>query len=320
MGSLFAAHLSAAAEVIMVGTWQEQLQAVGQRGLTLEGLDGREGQHRVAASDRAEDAWPADLALLLVKGWQTPAASSLVQKSLASDGLAITLQNGLGNLEILAAQIGSDRAVQGVTSEGATLLGPGKVRHAGRGHTYFAAGQATRERLEATAALFLEAGFAASVVDDAQGLIWGKLAVNAAINPLTALLQVPNGRLPQHRLTLDIMSNAAQEVAAVARRLGISLPFENTAEQAITVARATAANRSSMAQDVARGTPTEIEQINGAVVRHGRSVGLPTPINEALLQLVRVQVSGTAWRSAITDLPAEVRPLFVELSILENQE
>ncbi len=317
MGSLFAALLSTVVEVVMVGSWAEQLQLVGQSGLRLERLDGRISRHRFAATSQPKEARPADIALLLVKGWQTPDAAGLARELLAPDGLAITLQNGLGNLEILARHVGSGRAVQGVTSEGATLLGAGRVRHAGRGHTYLAASESTVDRLENTAALFHKAELVTTVVNDAQSLIWGKLAVNAAINPLTALLQVPNGRLTQNKLTLEIMTRAAEEVAAVAGRLDVVLPFDDAAVQAVTVARATAANRSSMLQDITRGMPTEIEQICGAVVRHGVSLAVPTPVNEALLHLVSVQVSQGSWQNAIADLPQVLQADFVELSALE---
>jgi 2-dehydropantoate 2-reductase len=320
MGSLFAALLSTVADVVMIGTWLKQLRVVQGQGLRLEHPDGRESRHRIVATSQAKDAWPADLALLLVKSWQTGAATGLAQESMAPNGLAITLQNGLGNLETIAAHLGSARSVQGVTSEGATLLGPGEVRHAGHGHTYFAADKTTRDRLDATAALFRKAGFATTVVDDAQSLIWGKLAINAAINPLTALLQVPNGRLLQHRLTVDIMTKAALEVATVAKQLNIILPFDDVPEQAVAVARATAENRSSMAQDIARGMPTEIEQISGAVVRHGQSLGIPTPLNEALLHLVRAQVTNGSWHEALAGLPDAVQAIFLDLPALENQE
>jgi 2-dehydropantoate 2-reductase len=318
MGSLFAARLSSFAEVVMLGSWAEQLDTVRKQGLALYDLDGDASRHRFTATSMAADASPSDIALLLVKSWQTEVAASLAKKSLASEGLAITLQNGLGNLETLAKRVGVARAVQGVTSEGATLLGPGEVRHAGHGHTFFAASESTRDRLEQTAALFRQAGFAATVVDDATGLIWGKLAVNAAINPLTALLQIPNGQLLEDERTLDLMRSAAREVADVAERLGVTLPFADPAERAVAVARATSANRSSMAQDVTRGMPTEIEQISGAVVQYGRSLVVPTPVNEALLHLVRARISRGDWRNAVYELPEQLRLAFQQLLALES--
>lgn len=320
MGSLFAALLSTVADIVMIGHWAQQLEAVREHGLMLRRLDGDQSQHRIAVTSLPEEAFPAECALVLVKGWQTPVAAQLAQSVLAPHGLAITLQNGLGNLEILAKAVGSERAVLGVTSEGAMLLAPGLVRHAGRGQTIMAASESTKGRIEDIAALFSQAGLDASVVDDAQSVIWGKLAVNAAINPLTALLQVPNGWLLQERYTLDIMNQAAEEVSRVANRLGVTLPFDDAAAQALKVARATAENRSSMAQDIARGTPTEIEQICGAVVRSGRSVDVATPVNEALLHLVRTQIALGDWRHAIDVVAPELRRVFRELSTLEIQK
>jgi 2-dehydropantoate 2-reductase len=318
MASLFAAWLEPLADVIMVGSWTEQIMVVRNDGLILKHSDGRESQHVIAATTRGADATPAVLAIVAVKSWQTERAAKLAQQALAADGLALTLQNGLGNVETISAVVGAERVVLGVTSEGATMLGAGVVRHAGRGHTYFAVREGTRRRLEGMAALFAKAGLSTSLVGDAHSLIWGKLAVNAGINPLTALLQKPNGYLVENSDAMDIMSRAAMEAASVAMALGIELPYADAAARAAEVARATSANRSSMAQDIAREMPTEIEQITGAVVEHGRQVGVPTPINEALLLLVRAQIESGTWSPSIAGIPAEIRPRFRELASLEK--
>lgn len=317
LGTLFAGLLSTVTDVAMIGSWTQQLQVVSQRGLIVRHIDDTESTRTFFTTSRAEDAYPAEVALVLVKSWQTSAAAIRSQMVLAPTGLAITLQNGLGNLETLAAHLGSARVAQGVTSEGATLLEPGLVRHAGQGHTYLSASDATRPQIENVAELFKQAGLDTTVVVDAKSLQWGKLAINAGINPLTALLQVPNGWLLQYDVTLDIMSSAADEVALVAEELGIKLPFGDAASQAKTVAAATAANRSSMAQDIARGMPTEIEQITGAVVRYGRKTGVPTPVNAALLLLVRAQIAQNDWRDAVSELAQGIRPRFRDLATLE---
>lgn len=200
------------------------------------------------------------------------------------------------------------------------MLGVGLVRHAGRGQTHFAVNEDTRFRLEMTASLFTRAGLPTSLVDDAQSLIWGKLAVNAGINPLTALLQVPNGYLLRNAGAFDIMSRAAMETAAVASAMGIDLPYPDPARRVAEVAQATAANRSSMAQDIARGMPTEIEQITGAVTEHGQRFAVPTPVNEALLHLVRAQIKLGAWLPSIAGIAADLRPIFQALAPLEDSE
>jgi 2-dehydropantoate 2-reductase len=199
------------------------------------------------------------------------------------------LQNGLNNRAALRAVLGEQRVALGVTSQGATVIAPGIVRHAGHGPTYLGRdpllGPAQTARLAEVADLFNRAGLETHLVDDTDALVWGKLAVNAAINPLTALLRVPNGFLVEHETLVGVMRGVAGEVAAVAAAQGIVLP-DDPGERAIGVARATAANRSSMLQDVLRGAPTEIETICGAVARVGDQVGVATPLNGWLSRLV----------------------------------
>jgi len=287
LGSLFGARLSAHADVTLVGHWPEQLRALSQGPLTLLHPDGREEHVRVCART-AEEAEPGcDVALILTKSTKTQAAAEVCARALAPDGLAVTLQNGLGNLEVLAQHVGAQRAVQGVTMQGAAMVGPGVVRLGGEGPTVLAAHGETEERVRALADLLNRAGLAAQVADDVRGIVWGKLASNAAINPLTAILGVPNGALLEVSPARELMRAAAEEVAAVAAAQGIRLPFEDVRAQVEQVARRTALNRSSMLQDVSRGAETEIESICGAVVRAGQSVGVPTPVNAVLLALVK---------------------------------
>ena len=203
--------------------------------------------------------------------------------------------------------------MQGVTSEGATLIEPGVVRHAGVGITYLAKTNDSEQRLAEFAALLRKAQFETHLINSPESLIWGKLAVNAGINPLTGLLQVPNGYLATHSVARRLMNKAAKETEAVALAQDIILPYEDAAEQALMVAQATATNRSSMAQDVARGAPTEIDSICGAIVDFGWKLGIPTPVNKALLQLVRIQIHHGNWLDEIDNLPFEVRYEFRSL-------
>jgi 2-dehydropantoate 2-reductase len=207
-------------------------------------------------------------------------------------GLAVTLQNGLGNLEKLAEAVGPQRAGLGVTAQGATMLGPGRLYHAGQGPTHLARVAGREAQIANLAALFNAAGLETTVVDNADSLVWGKLAINAGINPLTALLEVPNGALAENEQWQQVMSAAASEVAQLAAAQGINLPYTDAACRATEVSRATASNRSSMLQDITRHAPTEIDAISGAVVRLGRRMGIPTPVNEFLLRLVHDKETG----------------------------
>ena len=282
LGSLFAARLYEVASVTMLGHWPEQITAVTQQGLTLIQPDGRRRTCPVPITNNPANVPPADLALILVKSSQTEQAAHLAQTVLKPDGVALTLQNGLGNGEKLAAVLGQERVIQGVTSEGAAMPAPGIVRHAGHGQTWLA------EQPSATliVTLLQQAGFQVKSSQNVDSLLWGKLAVNTAINPLTAVLRVPNGWLAENEAARAVMAEAARETARVAAARGIRLPYPDAAQQALRVAQATAANRSSMLQDILRGVPTEIEAICGEVIRYGRRCAVPTPVNEALYHLV----------------------------------
>lgn len=285
MACLFGARLAPLTAVTMLGTWPEGLAALSRQGIRLE-AGGMEEVHRVRATSNPADCRGASFALVLVKSWQTDRAARMLSACLAPDGVALTLQNGLGNLGTLEASLSRERATLGVTTTGATLLGPGRVRAGGSGPTHLA----RHPRLGPGLALLQHAGFALEIADDVESLLWGKLVVNTAINPLTALLRVPNGRLLELAGARDAMREAALETAIVARSAGIRLPYLDPAAQAEDVARRTADNRSSMLQDIQRRAPTEIDAINGAVADEGDRRGVPTPVNRTLWRLVRAAV------------------------------
>lgn len=286
MGSLLAAHLAPHADVTVLGTWREGVQALQTGGVRLEHDEGMT-RIPVCAVGSPQDCKPVDAALVVVKGHQTRRAAEWARQILKPNGIAVTLQNGLGNLELIAEEVGAQRAAIGVSMQGATLIAPGLVRHAGKGPTTLAYTPETRAKLQELAALMNRAGIETELTQDVRGLLWGKLVVNSAINALTAVLQVPNGWLVENADARALVAAAAQETANVAHALGVALPYPDAAERALAVATATAANRSSTLQDVLRGAPTELERINGAVIREGRRVGVPTPVNETLMRLFR---------------------------------
>jgi 2-dehydropantoate 2-reductase len=275
MACLFGGRLSTVAEVTLTGLWNEGIAAVRAAGIRVEEASGPLC-YPAAAVLWGEDAAPADLALILVKAWQTERVARDLARLLKPGGTALTLQNGLGNIELLGS-----RARLGVTYQGATLIGPGHVRPGGPGSTWIAGA-------DWIVRLFRNAGLAAEPADMNQldSLLWGKLVVNCAINPLTAILGVRNGELLVRPDAMALMGLAAQECADVACAQGIELPFPDPFERVCEAARVTAANQSSMLQDVRRGARTECEAINGEVVRWGERLGIPTPANEMLLHLV----------------------------------
>lgn len=284
LATLFAVRLAEQGhDITMLGTWDAGLDALTRDGARLADATGRELSFRVRVTRDPEAARGSKYAFVLVKSWQTERAAHQLADCLADDGLAITLQNGLGNDDILARSLGRERVALGVTTTGATLLGPGLVRAGGEGVVSLEA----HPRVSVVEAALRRARFNVDVVADARSLVWGKLVVNAAINPLTALLRVPNGELLNRPSARVMMKALADETAAVASAQRVRLPFSDPVEAAETVARKTAANHSSMFQDVRRGAPTEIDAICGAVARAGKKHGVPTPVNKVCWQLVQ---------------------------------
>lgn len=294
MGCLFGAYLAAGADVALVGHWPEQIAAIQKDGLTLIQPNGRFSTHHLPITNNPATLPPADLALVLVKSYQTEKAAVLAQQLLHRNGIALTLQNGVGNWEQLSAVLGPQRTALGTTTQAARIPQPGTVQHTGYGQTYLAK-PVNSEQLTVISqfnGLLRQVGMETELLENVDGLVWGKLAVNAGINPLTALLRVPNGFLAGNSQARTWMQQTAEEVAAVARAQGIELPYPSAAERVLQVAQATAANYSSMLQDVLNGRSTEIDAICGAVVKYGRFCHVPTPLNEKLLEWVKKVESG----------------------------
>lgn len=289
LACLFAARLAAAGvSVTMLGTWREGLAALRMYGVTLVQADGRQTSYPVQVVDQTGPCVGSRYALVLVKSWQTPRAACQMADCLAPDGIALTLQNGLGNYEALAEVLGPERVALGTTTTGATLLSSGRVRPGGEGIVSVGASP----RLAPLLKRLEQAGFHLETLEDVQALIWGKLVVNAAINPLTAVLKMPNGEILSRPSARQLAANLAHEVIAVAEAQGITLPHADPVQIAETVAQKTAQNHSSMYQDIQRGAPTEIDAICGAVVQKGQALGVPTPVNYTLWKLIHALVEG----------------------------
>ncbi len=284
LACLFAARFAGSGnEVTMLGSWQEGLSALRQRGVRLLEMNGSTRQYPVKVMEGIETRGKFSQALVLVKSWQTERVAKQLEQHLTMTGIALTLQNGFGNYETLKRVLGQKRVALGVTTVGARMLEPGYVQHTGEGKVIIG----FHPNLGGLGELLNNAGFHVEMITDPESLLWGKLVINAAINPLTALLRVPNGELLSRPAARELMSEAACEAALVAARQGITLPYTDPIDAVEDVAQKTAGNTSSMLQDVLRGKPTEIDAINGAIIRSGEALGVPTPVNRMLWRLVR---------------------------------
>lgn len=284
MGSLFGAWLSSVASVWLIDIDDAHVRAIRKRGLTVETPQNTLKTYFLqAVTPREELPIAVDLALIFTKSYDTENAAKTAEKVLDNIGIALTLQNGIGNHETLCRIIGSQRVMVGVTSQGGTLLGPGRVRHGGTGPTYLSAHP---ERYAEIAETFNAAGIETHVSENLQGILWGKLVVNAAINALAAILRVSNGTLEKYGTTRSLMKKAVAETVLVAETCGISLPWEDPVSRAEEVCRATSNNRASMLQDILQGRRTEVRAIYGAIAEKAETLGIDAPYVRFLMEII----------------------------------
>ncbi|MHB9025316.1 MAG: ketopantoate reductase family protein [Armatimonadota bacterium] len=288
MGTLFAARLAlAGAPTLLLDHRPDRAASLNERGLLL--LDER-GEHLVYPTVSANPQLLADIdvALVLVKAYQTEEAAAVLADHLPADSTVATLQNGLGNVETLSVHLGPDRIFGGTTTQGALLVEPGVVRDTGSGPTILGRpdGQSDHRLDEFVQALLL-ASFAVSISRDLPAVLWTKAILNAAINPTAALTRLPNGRLAEHEPSLRLMTAAAREAFAIARRKRIRVEEQDWRARLQTVCAATATNINSMLQDVLHNRRTEIDAINGAIVRAAETLNMPAPVNQTLWHLIK---------------------------------
>lgn len=289
LGGLLGALLfEAGEEVVLVDYRRPRVAQLRRQGLSLRTPEGGERLIFVPLCLPGE-AVPAELTIVAVKAHQTGAAALVLPPLMAAGGLALTLQNGLGNLEALTAAVGPQRLLAGVAFLGVTRMKEGEIILTGPGRLIIgipAGSQVSPEELSRVAAVLRLTGLECRKAPNVEAALWEKLLVNVALNPLTALLRVPNGAMPGLPDAWDLAVAAACECQRVARAAGLTLDLDPE-EILRQVCRATATNRSSMLQDVLAGRATEIDALNGQVAARGQALGVPTPVNDLLTKLLR---------------------------------
>lgn len=287
LGSLFAAYLSKSKEEVwLLDKYRDKAALINETGIRVEGISSFEAKPRASADVR--DIPQGDLIIICVKSFHTKEAVRQIKPLLSQRSKILTLQNGIGNIEIIAELTSAERVIAGVTSEGATLLAPGKVRHAGRGETVIGTPCAKlAPEMRSIREIFNRSGFETKMSRDIKGLLWSKLIINAGINPLTAITRLANGRLIEFEGTKKILREAVTEAVRVAKRKRIKLVYEDPLAKAEAVCESTAENFSSMLQDVLKKKRTEIDFINGVVVRLGQELGIAVPVNTLLVNLIK---------------------------------
>jgi len=281
LGSAVGALLARKNEVALVGR-RRNMSPIRANGLRVVGdVDFRAN---IQAHESVDELDPPELLVISTKAYDTSSAVAACRAWAAEETMVLTLQNGLGNLEALRDWKGG-RAFGGTTTMGANLAEPGRVIVSGLGRTVIGSDLDPPGAREIARA-FSDCGLPTMVKKEIQGEIWAKAAVSACVNPLTAILRVPNGKLLEGSTMSRLLSEICAECESVAKAAGIDLPYSSMVGRVRGVARDTRNNRSSMLQDVERGRRTEVEQINGAFVRYGLSRNVQTPLNLTLLAMV----------------------------------
>ena len=255
-------------------------------GLHFEGLKFDE-QIPVGASTSVAAVGGAELVLFCVKSTDTDEAASQMAPFLDPETLVMNLQNGVDNAERIQARI-AQRVIPAVVYGATEMAGAGHLKHHGRGDLVIGAlGDGSADVLARVKQCFEAAGVPVAISDNVTGELWAKLVANCAYNAVSAISQLPYGVMIRGAGVREVMRDVTDEAVAVARASGV-LMFPDILERVYGIAKAMPTQYSSTAQDLARGKTTEIDHLNGYVVRRGEALGVPTPANRALWALVKL--------------------------------
>ncbi len=288
IGSLFAAYLTKSKEEIwLLDKNKERAAKINTTGILVEEPNDN-WQVKIKATAVPSDIGKADLILLCVKSFSTKLALEQISPLLKESTKILSLQNGVGNLEIISEFSGEDRVIGGITNQGATWIDVGRIHHAGVGETIIGtANGKTPVEMRSIREIFNQVGLETKMSRDIKSLIWSKLIINVGINALSAITRLPNGLLTEFEGTKRILRDAVTEATRIAKRKRIKLIFDDPLAKVEAVCENTAPNLSSMLQDVLRKKRTEIDFINGVIVRLGQELGIAVPTNKLLLDLIK---------------------------------
>lgn len=287
MGAIFGSALArAGVDVIFFDKRQDVVDSIAQRGLRVDGVSGTTASC-FPATAIAVELGQADVALVMVDSNATAEIAGVAAHCLKDDGFALTLQNGIGNWEALAARLGERRVLGGSTYNSGANLGPGQVHHTNLGSTVIGETDGSlTDRARNIARLLDTGGLPVAVSDNVQGHIWSKFVHNCAINPISAVTGLKPSEIASTAAASTLLDRLLDEILAVVSAAGVRLP-EDDPRALIHAHCRERSNRPSMLQHLESGRQTEIDALNGAVVQRGQALGVATPFNEAIVLIVK---------------------------------
>lgn len=289
MGGLFGARLALAGQAVsFVEASEQAIEVIARQGLRLETPD-VQATVQVPIGRATELSGHFDVLVIFTKGFHTAAAIESVRHLVGPDTWALSVQNGLGNAEIIAGVVPAERVIVGMTNLPADLVAPGVVHSHGEGHINLWAGNGEDQpRVHEVAAVFSQAGLPCEADPQVQVAIWEKVAFNAALNSVCAVTRQTVGAVGASEQGRQLLNSILDETVAVAQAAGIAVDRQRVGASVDYALRNHQQHKPSMLQDLEAGRKTEIDFINGAVVAHGKRLGVATPVLQALYNLVKV--------------------------------
>ena len=285
MGCLYGAYLSKDNEVIMIDGWKDNVEKINENGITLDEENGSY-TYKAKAYEDSRDINDVYLVIVFVKSINTISELNKHKNIFKEDTIVLTLQNGYGNDEDIMKFVKKENIIIGTSSHSSIMVGPGHAKHAGCGTTHISTVVGNQDNAEKVAEIFNKAGFITEVNNDVKRLIWSKLFVNIAINPLTTILKMNNGAVAENDSVKEIAAKLVKEAVIVANKEGMNFTFEEAFNNALDVSYKTRLSKSSMYQDTLRKAKTEIDKINGTVVRLSSKYNIECPYNSMICDLV----------------------------------
>ncbi len=307
MGSVYAALMASVGhEVHAVTLWPDHAAAMREHGLRVEGASGDRTVQLASAGTTPEGIGPCDLVIIATKAFDVAAAAASCKPLVGPGTVVQTIQNGLGSPELAATVIDSDRIAVGVVGGfGASMRGPGHAHHNGLEMIRFGAfAGLPRERLEAAAAIWESAGFRVSLFDDIGRMVWEKLIMNVTFSGTTTLTGLTIGGVMADPEAWRVARGCAEEAIAVAAAMGVTLQVGDPIAHIRRLGGKIPEARPSMLLDHRAGRRGEVEAINGAIPRLGRLCGVPTPVNDTVVALIKAREAAFPAPAAPERCPA----------------
>ena len=321
LGSIFGSLFSKKGfDVTLIEVLKERVNLIGKEGLWMQWPDGKRTHARISITSNVKEAGVKDVVMVAVKGYHTRSAIQSALPMIGKDTLVVSVQNGLGNLEVIADAVGPERVIGGITAHSGMPVSMNEVRYVGGLGPLLVIGPydgISRSGFESMVKQFQAAELDVHATSDINSVIWKKLIANVSTNVVAALTGLTGGTAVKHEPSVKIIDALSQELARVARAKGIDFPeLDDPLDFSLKAFGSTKDNRVSMLQDVEAGRPTEIGNLNEVIVSEGRRFNIPTPYNEAVSWLIRGVEERN--RQKLSGIQSSLEPDVVRTAIKEE--